>query len=145
MLSSLLLLVHRRCSPPSLQPHRCHQFPEPKVPVVQSHPTNAHAWFTSLGQEVPHLPCDQRQRRRTFPNSIQLPHLTPIFRINQCPGTRDRVSRHLRLHAKDSTVLRTLRAYGQISRPERTQGVPPSDHILHWSVSTLARPRTLLR
>ena len=76
------------------------------------------------------------------PTIVQLLYSTPFFRINQRPGTRDRLLEYPQVHAEDPTIFWSLLAHSPFSRLESTQRVPPPDPILHRTLSAPGRPRT---
>ena len=77
-----------------------------------------------------------------FPRTAQPPHLTPVFHINQRPGTWDLSIGHPQVHAKSLMMLWTLLTCSPISRLQRTQRIPPPDYPLHRTVPTPGRSQT---
>ena len=113
--------------------------------MAQTTSQSAQTWSPSLGQEIPPPRGASRSRRRVFPKTVQLPYRASMVWINQRPGAWDRQVGDPQVHPEDPAVLWSLLSDSPISRPERSQGVPPRGCILHWVISAPGGPQTSLQ
>jgi len=71
-------------------------------------------------------------------------HPLPLFRTHEPQGTWNRRFRAVPFHAEDSTVLRTLLTDPSIPRPQRSQGLLPTDLVLHRTLPEPPRSQASL-
>ena len=93
-------------------PHRHHTLSPQRIAGARTGylcgPNRSCAWANLVSSLSSGSSNPQGQRSsppRNFSETVRPSHPTPLLRVVQCPGTRDRTPGYSQLHAKDPTVL----------------------------------------